>query len=292
MSSIQCQNVVKRFGKTTALAGVTATLESGKIYGLIGRNGAGKTTLMKAIAGQIIPQEGSITLDGEPILENQPMLDEICLSRGFSSQTLMAMKVKDILKSGALYYKYWDADFAKRLLEEFELPEKKQYLKLSSGMQSALNIILGFASRAPFTLFDEPVAGLDVVVRERFYQILLDDYAEHPRTFVLSTHLIEEASTIFEDIIFIDKGRVLLSEETDALRNRYRIVDGPADEVERFLAGHEVLHKEALAGKLTACVKLDGKVPPEGIEVREAPMQKLFVYLTEKNKGVGSHDAK
>lgn len=281
MSKLTCTNVVKQYKGTKALDSLSVTFSYNKIYGLVGRNGAGKTTLLKAIAGQIVTTSGSITLNGTEVFENQQMLDEICLARGFSSAALMGRKIKDIMNAAKLFYRYWDEDFAARLLKKFDIDMKKPYIKLSSGMQSAVNITIGLASRAPFTMLDEPTAGLDVVSRDYFYQMLLDDYMQNPRTFIISTHLIEETASIFEDMIFINRGKVLLEENTDVLKDRYRYVSGKTELVESFIRGMEVLHREGMGAKLTACVRHCATTPvPEGLEVKEVPIQKLFVYLT------------
>lgn len=287
MNKIICTDLTKTYGKTKALDGLNLEFGDNKIYGLVGRNGAGKTTLLKAIAAQVIPTSGNISIDGEQIFENQRMLDEICLSRGYTNAVLSARKVRDILNMCRIFYKYWDEDFAKRLMECFQIDQKKAYAQLSSGLQSAVNIIVGLSSRAPFTLLDEPVAGLDVVARDRFYSMLLEDYMQNPRTYVISTHLIEEASSIFEETIFIDKGKVMLSTNTDELRDSYRYVSGKEDLVKSCIAGMQVIHQERSGARLTVCVKLSRKLDVvEGIEIKEVPLQKLFVYFTNEAEGV------
>lgn len=286
MNSILCTEVTKRYKSTCALEGLSLELGENKIYGLIGRNGAGKTTLLKAIAGQILISGGSITLSGEPVFENQRALDQICLSRGYTSAALTGRKVRGILEMCKAFYPSWDEDYAKTLLGHFDINLKKSYIQLSSGMQSAVNIIIGLASRAPFTLLDEPVAGLDVVSRDNFYSLLLEDYMHAPRTFVISTHLVEEASGIFEETIFIDKGKLLLQANTDELRGQYRYISGKSDAVERLIAGRAVIMRESVGARLTACVRMDRPIiSEEGIEMKEVPLQKLFVYLTAGTDG-------
>src|SRR5260221_9730741 len=108
---------------------------------------------------------------------------------------------------------------------------------LSRGMLSAAGVIVGLASRAPLTIFDEPYLGLDAVARSIFYDRLLEDYAEHPRTVILSTHLIDEVSRLLEHILVIDQGRLILDEDADALRGRAFAVVGPAAQVDTFTAG-------------------------------------------------------
>ena len=209
---LQATDVVKSYNKKEVLHSVSLTIEPGKIYGLIGRNGAGKTTLLSILTAQNTHDSGLVTYNGERVWENQKALDEICFSRELSPMLLFGqntLKVKEYLRAAALYYPHWDKEYAARLIEMFGLDTKKKIYKLSNGMMSMVTIVLALASRAPITILDEPVAGLDVVAREQFYDVLLADYAETGRTFIISTHIIEEAAGVFEDIIFIDNGRVI-----------------------------------------------------------------------------------
>ena len=202
---LQATDVVKSYNKKEVLHSVSLTIEPGKIYGLIGRNGAGKTTLLSILTAQNTHDSGLVTYNGERVWENQKALDEICFSRELSPMLLFGqntLKVKEYLRAAALYYPHWDKEYAARLIEMFGLDTKKKIYKLSKGMMSMVTIVLALASRAPITILDEPVAGLDVVAREQFYDVLLADYAETGRTFIISTHIIEEAAGVFEDIIF------------------------------------------------------------------------------------------
>jgi len=201
---LQATDVVKSYNKKEVLHSVSLTIEPGKIYGLIGRNGAGKTTLLSILTAQNTHDSGLVTYNGERVWENQKALDEICFSRELSPMLLFGqntLKVKEYLRAAALYYPHWDKEYAARLIEMFGLDTKKKIYKLSKGMMSMVTIVLALASRAPITILDEPVAGLDVVAREQFYDVLLADYAETGRTFIISTHIIEEAAGVFEDII-------------------------------------------------------------------------------------------
>ena len=120
--------------------------------------------------------------------------------------------------------------------------------KLSRGQLSAVGVVLGLASRAPLTIFDEPYLGLDAVARQLFYDRLLADYAEHPRTVVLSTHLIDEVSDLLDHVVVLDRGRVVVDEDTDVLRGSLVVVSGPSRAVDDFAAGHDVVHRENLGG--------------------------------------------
>ena len=209
MSKLTAQALTKSYGKKEVLHNIDLILESGKIYGLIGRNGAGKTTLLSILTAQNPATAGTITLDGHPVWENPEVLSQLCFSRELTASNgsgLEAMKIKEYLKIAATFYPHWDKEMAESLVQKFHLDIKQKLGKISKGMLSMVTIITAMASKAPFTFLDEPVAGLDVIAREQFYQLLLDEYTETGRTFVVSTHIIEEASDIFEEVIIVDKG--------------------------------------------------------------------------------------
>lgn len=286
--TIAVHQLSKRYKEDTVVDELTFELEPNKIYGLVGRNGAGKTTLLRMLAGQLAPSQGSVTVLGEPPYDNNRILTRLCLIKE-SQQYPSKYRVSDVLKAAQILYPDWDAGYAADLLREFELPGKRMVNKLSRGMLSALGIVVGLASRAPVTLFDEPYLGLDAVARERFYEQLLIDYAEHPRTFVISTHLIDEISRVLEHVLVIDKGRLLLSSDTEQLRGNACMVIGPAQAVEKFVVNRRVMNRTPIGGYVKAVV-LD--TPPEsvkqeaerlGIEVSPVTLQQYVIQLTGRS---------
>lgn len=288
MNKLVCSNLTKTYGSKKVINGVSLTLEPHRIYGLIGRNGAGKTTLLGLISGQNYPDSGDVTLDGEPVKDNQELLDQICFSRELSQILLFGRdtrKVKQLLKTAELILPYWDNEYAKRLIGEFELDEGKRIANLSKGMLSAVTIIIALASKSPITFLDEPVAGLDVFMRDKFYRLLLEEYTESERTFVVSTHIIDEAANVLEDVIIIDSGKILLTENTDELLSRHRIVSGRADDIDEFIKGYKVTHSESHGKSKTVCVEFDdydkfkADVSTYDFDVSKASLQKLFMNL-------------
>ena len=287
-NQLSCKNIVKTYGKKDVLHNLSLNLEKGKIYGLIGRNGAGKTTLLSILSGQNPATTGEITLDGKPVWENQEVLDQICFSRELNPMNgngANAMKVKDYLKAASVYMPGWDKEMEARLVEEFELDVNKRINKLSKGMMSMVTIIVALASKAEFTLLDEPVAGLDVVMRESFYRILLEEFAESGRTFVISTHIIEEAADVFEEVIMIDKGHIILKENTQDLLDRACHVSGKEEDVDRAVAGMSTCHTEKMGRSKGVTVLLKpGEKINAGAELSVQPMslQQVFVALCGK----------
>lgn len=285
MSKLVCENLTKQYGSKTVLDHVNLTLESGKIYGLIGRNGAGKTTLLSLMSNQNPISDGTATIDGQRIWENPKALSRICFSRELNlsaESALSSYTLKAYLRAAETYLPHWDKEMAARLLELFGLEKKKKLGKLSKGMLSMVTILVAMASKAEFTFLDEPVAGLDVVAREQFYQLLLEEYTETGRTFVLSTHIIEEAADVMEEVIILDRGKILLKENTQELVDRARYVTGLADQVDGATAGLPCHHVENIGRSKAVTVLLpEGEDLNPGYDVTVQPvnLQKLFVAL-------------
>ena len=283
--SIQTNNLVKKFGDVTALNGVSITIEANKIYGLLGRNGAGKTTLMQMLTGQDFPTKGSVSVFGENPVENSKVLQEICFIKE-SQRYPDNFKGKHVLQSAPNFYKNWDADYAAQLVDEFRLPVKRLVKKMSRGQQSALGVILGLASRAPITYFDEPYLGLDAVARHLFYDHLLEDFSEHPRTIILSTHLIDEVSNLLEHVIVIDQGEILIDQDAEQVRGTATTLTGKASDVEAFVAGRQFLHTQRLGG--IASVTINARLTAEekqqaaaqNLELTPVSLQDLIVHAT------------
>jgi ABC-2 type transport system ATP-binding protein len=278
------EDVTMRFRGHTALDGVTTSIQADTITGLLGRNGAGKTTMMQLLTGHRVPSAGRVRVFGQPPYENDAVLSRLCFVKE-SQRYPDLFRVCDAVRAAASVYPAWDQELAEQLLDDFELPRKRQVKKLSRGMTSAVGIVLGLASRAPVTLFDEPYLGLDAVARQLFYDRLLTDYAQHPRTIVLSTHLIEEISDLLEHVLLIDHGRLLLDADAETLRATALTVSGPSRQVATFGAAHEVLHTESMAGQSRAIVRAGTATARRtaaelGLGVETTSIQQLVVAMS------------
>lgn len=290
---VNARNISKRFKDVTALDEVNFSLTENKIHGLLGRNGAGKTTLMQIMTGQGFASSGELTIFGQQPYENETAMSRVCFIK--ESQTYpQYFKVRHALESARLLFPGWDEDFAQRLLKDFRLPLNRQVRKLSRGMHSMLGIIIGLASRAPLTLFDEPYLGLDAVARHLFYDHLLTDYAENPRTIVLSTHLIDEVGELIEHVLLLDQGRVLLDTSAEALRGQVVTAAGPVTAVNELAAANEELHRETL-GRY-ARVTLRGTFGPaeraqakaRGLDLEAVSLQDIVIRLTTAQAQAGN----
>nr|WP_314842193.1 ABC transporter ATP-binding protein [uncultured Microbacterium sp.] len=284
---IEVQNLTKRYKDKAALDDVSLTLEGGAIYGLLGRNGAGKTTLMSILTAQNFETSGTVRVFGEHPYENTRVLNQVCFVRESQKYPDDAYP-RHAFKAASLFFRNWDQELADELVEQFQLPMKQTIKKLSRGQLSAVGVIIGLASRAELTFFDEPYLGLDAVARQIFYDRLLEDYAERPRTIILSSHLIDEVSNLIEKVIVIDNGRILLNEDTDAVRDRAVTVVGDAAKVDAWASGRDVLHRESLGH--VASVTVLGHVSADeraaitasGLDLAPVSLQQLIVRLTQK----------
>lgn len=290
--SLYCENIVKTYGGKDVLHGVTLDLQPGKIYGLIGRNGAGKTTLLSILAAQNPATKGTVTLDGEPVWEHRDSLAKICFSRELNANAesgIAAMKAKEYLRIASTYYEDWDKDLEERLVKLFDLNLKKKFGKMNKGMLSMITIIVALCSRAPYTFLDEPVAGLDVVAREQFYKLLLEEYANSGRTFVVSTHIIEEAADVLEEVIILHEGKILIEADTQAFVDSAVHVSGKIEEVDAAVSGLEVHHTETVGRSkgVTVFLKPGQKVDEaRDVSIQPVSLQRAFVALCgeEENK--------
>ena len=280
------KGVCKSYGTKQVLKDLDLELQPGKIYGLIGRNGVGKTTLLGILTAQNTMDSGAVTYGGQPVWENQWALDQICFSRELAGTILSSqntLKIRHYLRTAAIYYPGWDQEYADRLVKEFKLEPKKKIHQLSKGQMSMVAIVIALASRAPLTILDEPVAGLDVVMRERFYQLLLEDFAQTERTFVISTHIIEEAANVFERVLILDDGRIIEDAATDELVDQFRYISGREDVVDEVCRGLEVLTTHQMGRHKTCAVRGKGvkleAARAADVDVSPMNLQNVFVAL-------------
>lgn len=263
-------------GGTPALDDITTSLPGGKVYGLIGRNGAGKTTLLRALAGQL-RVHGEIFYDGKPVWDNPEVLDRLILTG--SDVPWPDFTVKRLMRVAATRFRTWDQAYADRLVADFELDTSKSLSELSRGQKSLANIVIGLASQCPITFLDEPYLGLDVQNREMFYHRLLADVERNPRTLIISTHHIDDASRVLDAVILLDQGRITGVGELEEFTERVAILSGSATAVESQLAAmacdaSAVLTDATSGGIRRVC--LDLKACPSSITMTPARLSTLL----------------
>jgi len=283
MSGLEVKHITKKFGQVTALNDVSLTFENGKIYGLLGRNGAGKSTLLNVITNRIFPDGGEVLVGGFPASENDAAQQQIYMmsEKGYYPDS---MRVAEAFKCTEAFYGGFSREYAAKLCELFGLNPKKKIKELSTGYGSIFKLIAALSVSVPFLLLDEPVLGLDANHRELLYKVLLETYAERPRTIVLSTHLIEEVSGLIEEVVIIKKGQIIRQQPTEELLSMGYTVSGPSAKVDEFVTGKELLGEDTLGGLKTAYLMGQpvGESLPEYLQIGKMDLQKLFIRLTNE----------
>lgn len=281
MSKIEVRDLTKSYGKTTALNNVSVTFKENCIYGLLGRNGAGKSTLLNIISGRTFADSGEVLIDGVNASGNDSALGKVHL---MSEQLLYnpALKVKDMFRTASFYYPDFDMEYALKLCSEYELDTNRKLSKLSTGYRTIAKAVNALACGAPIVFFDEPVLGLDANHRDLFYKHVVNRYSEHPATFVISTHLIEETAGIIERAVVIQKGELLLDNDVEEVRSMGYSVSGKAADVDSFAKGRELMGEDVLGGLKTVYIKgqLNEAELPEGLTAEPMNLQNIFIHLT------------
>jgi ABC-2 type transport system ATP-binding protein len=287
--AVVVDHVSRRYRGVNALDDVSVAFAEGSITGLLGRNGAGKSTLMRIITAQEFASAGTVRVHGRNPVEHDDVLRTMSFVK--ESQLYPDIKVKRVIEAASWFYPNWNHALAAQLVEDFNLPMKRPVKKVSRGMHSAVGIVIGLASRAEITLFDEPYLGLDAVARQIFYDRLLADYAEHPRTIVLSTHLIDEVANLLEHVVVIKAGRILVDEPAEELRGRTVTVTGSAAAVDQFTARREVLARQGIGSLASATVAgpLDdlalARAREMNLEIEPVSLQEFVVRTAGQHPG-------
>lgn len=279
MSKIEISNITKKYGRKTALNNVSLTIESGRIYGLLGRNGSGKTTMMSLISNRIFAAEGEIRLDGEILTENDKLLKKVyCM--GADDLIPTYMKVSEILDGTKIFYPNFNLEYAERLLKDFEIPKNKKLSKLSTGYRTIAKFIFALSSGAEFILLDEPTLGLDANHREMFYKAVLERFSETGAAIVISTHLIDECAGLFERCFVLRLGKLAADEECEAMRRKAYCVTGRTEEAERYAEGKNVISRDVMSGFTTLCINGSPENVPDTLDVSQPTLQQLLIAMT------------
>ena len=223
-------NVTKKYGCFKALDNVTLTLQSGKIVGLLGPNGSGKTTLIKIINGLLKDYQGNILVDGNPIgVESRKIISYLPDENYFQDW----MYIKDVLNIFSDLYQDFQKDNCLELMKRFNLEPNMKIKSLSKGMKEKFQLCLVMSRKAKLYILDEPIAGVDPAAREVILDVILNNYDEDALV-LISTHLISDLETIFDEVVFLKEGKVVLHQETEQLRHeRKQSIDEAFREVFR-----------------------------------------------------------
>jgi len=286
VNTIKVKGVTKIYdSKTTAVDDASLTIEPNKIYGLLGRNGAGKTTLLNLMTDKIFPTEGEITIAGLNVNENDKMLASMFYMMQTDAYPL-SMKVKELFKWTKKFYVHFDMDYASALAKKFQLDITKKIHELSTGYRSIFKDILALASNAEIVLFDEPVLGLDTNHRDMFYRELIKNYSQKPKTIIVSTHIIDEVADVIEEVIIINKGKIIREQSVENFLSSAYVIAGREDKVDKYLENREFIIEETIGALKIATVMESEKNKNEklakelNIELSNVELQKLFITIT------------
>lgn len=291
MKVIECNQLTKKYGRSTVLNNMSFTIEENKLTGLIGRNGAGKTTLLKIIAGFIHQTSGDVKVFSENpfnslfVSANSIFIDD--------QMTIPpSMNLSEIMETGKSFFPNWDEELAQRLFDYFSLNPKQYHNSLSKGMTSTFNMILGISARCALTIFDEPTTGMDAAVRKDFYRALLKDYIAHPRTIIISSHHLEEIEDLLEDVLLLKDGKAHLHLPILDLKEWAIAIQGKRAAVENWLGDREMIHRNIMGNEQMYAVvrnnlaELDiQSARKSGLELRPVSSSDICVYLTSKHQG-------
>lgn len=273
-------NVTKRYGSTIAVDHMTLDISEDGIYCLLGKNGAGKTTFMKLLAGYIGTTEGDITVDGQKVSPGH-MPESVNFIESNSEQ--FNMRASDLIESAAALQKDFDRDFAREMVERFELNQGKKYKQLSFGMKTMLSTILTLANNSKIILLDEPTLGFDAIMRDQFNTLLLESYQAHPRTIIVSTHMIDEIAKITEQLIIINNGKILLKTGIEDIDERAYTLTGPAKVIIPLVKELNCIGKTSIGNMMAAYIYGDRIAPPDGVSLDRLTLQDFFIKIVGGN---------
>ena len=278
---LELKNVTKSFDGFRALDGLNMTVPKGTVYGLVGPNGAGKSTAIRCLLGVYRPDEGSITMEGIPVYENREVKERIASIPDeiffFPSATM-----EDMRKYYRGIYPKFDDELFERLYEVFQLPKKGQLRRFSKGMQKQAAFHLSICCRPEVLVLDEPVDGLDPVMRRQVWSLLLSDVAQHGTTVLISSHNLRELEDICDHVGIMDHGKMLLEKslaDMQGATHKLQLVGQPPE-------GLEILH-ESKSGRLSTLIvrgkaeEIEEKVAavnPSYFDVLPLSLEEIFIY--------------
>lgn len=291
---IELNNVSFKYDNQHVLKELTLTEAEPVLIGLWGRNGIGKTTLMKLLAGQEKPDQGEVNIFGEPPYNNDTVLRHICYMQ--EEHPFSAIwSVKDALRFAAYFHPKWDKHTAEQLLVTFNLDKKMKVIKMSKGMRSALQFIIGLSSYADITILDEPTNGLDANMREKMYRALHKSYQEKPRLIILSSHHIEEIQPICESLIVMDNGQIIIHESLESIREQGLWLAGDKSVIDSIVKKEHILDQKEMGSRVK--VMLDqpyneswiNKAQENGLSIESTKLQDFLTRKTTGEEREGSY---
>jgi len=282
MTCIEARGLRKTFGKTVALDAINLRVEEGRILGLIGPNGAGKTTALNAILG-LTPYEGDLKVLGrDPWTERDQLMRDVC----FISDVAVLprwIRVHQVLDYVAGVHPKFDRAKAEGFVAKTSINHASKVRELSKGMVAQLHLALVMAIDAKLLVLDEPTLGLDILYRKQFYDSLLNDYFDHSRTILLTTHQVEEVQHVLTDLMFIDRGRIVLSCSMEEIESRYVELTVHPDQLAAARGFKPIQERQVLGRSILLFDQVDRQQLAALGEVRTPGIADLFVAVVGNN---------
>ncbi len=278
MPCIEAHGLRKAYGSTVALDGIDLAVETGRILGLIGPNGAGKTTALNAILG-LLPYEGKLTVLGrDPWRERDALMRDVCFIADVAVLPRW-MRVSQTIDYVAGVHPRFNRAKAEALLAKTSIKRTSRVRELSKGMVTQLHLALVMAIDAKLLVLDEPTLGLDILYRKSFYDSLLNDYFDHTRTILVTTHQVEEVQHILTDLMFVSRGRIVLNTSMEAFEQRYAEVMVLPEQAAAARALKPIQERQVFGRSLFLFDSVDGGERAALGEIRTPSIADLFVAV-------------
>lgn len=279
---LKVYNLSKKFRNVQALKDITLEFENNRIYGLLGRNGAGKSTLVKAIGNRIFPNTGFIEISDNYNSKNSELLDLVHIMSQEENYDLN-MKVINYFDFIASVNNRFDIDLAKDYARQFDLNTDIKLNNLSLGYRTIFKLCIALAQNTPFIIYDEPVFGLDLIHRELFYKLLLEQYSRGNITIIIATHIIDEIENLIDRVIIIDHGQITLNMDYGDLLKEVFLLSGNRDVILKLVDPESIIYEENLGTLTNAYVKgpeLDGSL--DKVQISHLELNEIFIALTSE----------
>lgn len=284
---IEVKNLYKSYNGYHVLSNLNLTVKKGSIYGLVGANGAGKTTLIKHITGVFKQDEGEVLINESSVFENE----QVKASLGYIADDLFFFSMYSLKSTAKFYrkiYPNWNEDRYKSMLQIFKLDENRRISKFSKGMQKQAAFILTISCMPEVLILDEPIDGLDPLVRKKVWKIIVEDVAEREMCVLVSSHNLKELEGICDSIGILSKGRMVIERELDDLKSDIsKIQAAYSEEVPKELQEQlNILHYEKrgsihlfiVKGKRESIIQTMKNTNPLIMDVLPLTLEEIFIY--------------
>ncbi|GLB47510.1 ABC transporter ATP-binding protein [Philodulcilactobacillus myokoensis] len=285
MTEIKINDLNQVFNHQNVLKNINLEFKNKAIYGLLGNNGVGKSTLMNLMTERILPTSGYISINGHNIHNNDVALQQMYLLNEDDMYS-PSLKVRQIFNLTNEIYGNFNFKFAKLLSKKFDLNLSLKFGKLSTGYRTICKIIVAFCVPVKYVLLDEPTLGLDANHRNLFYEALINTYSHNPRTFIISSHLINEISKLLNYVIFINNGKIILNNSIEIIMKNSFAITGSKDDVKQYTRNLNVIGKRNL-GKLSTFYVYDhinNQTKSFNIKIEKMNLQRLLICLSNIGK--------